>query len=152
MPERERSAVMSARVGGLPRRCARALTRLARSRDAASAVEMAILFPAFLLLLLGICEFGRALWTQASLQYAVGAAARCASISSSQCSNVPAYAATQAYGLSIPSSDFTYTASASCGISGYTAGFQVTVSYPFTPMVPQLVPLSVTLSAQACHP
>src|SRR5260370_782168 len=90
---------MSARAGGWPRRCARVLTRLARSRDAASAVEMAILFPAFLLLLLGICEFGRALWTQASLQYAVGAAARCASISSSQCSDVPSYAATQAYGL-----------------------------------------------------
>src|SRR5260370_32024574 len=113
---------------------------------------MTILFRDFLLLLLGIGELGGAWWTQGSWKYAVGAAALCASISSSQCSDVPAYAATQAYGLSIPSSDFTYTASASCGISGYTAGFQVTVSYPFTPMVPQLVPLSVTLSAQACHP
>ena len=104
------------------------------------------------MLLLGIGKSGRALWTQTALQYAVGAAARCAAVTPSSCSNVPAYAATQAWNLSIPSGDFTYTASASCGISGYTGGAQVTVSYPFQPLVPQLVPLSVTLSARSCHP
>jgi Flp pilus assembly protein TadG len=125
---------------------------LARDRSAATAVEVALLFPVFLLLLLGISEFGRALWTQTALQFAVGAAARCAAVNPSQCSDVRAYAATQAYGLSIPSGDFVYTANASCGISGYDRGAQVTVSYPFRPLVPQLVPLSVTLSAQSCHP
>lgn len=124
----------------------------ARDRRGATAIETAMLFPVFLLLLLGIGEFGRALWTQTALQYAVGAAARCAAINPTSCTNVPAYAATQAYGLSIPSGDFTYTANASCGVSGYAGGAQVTVSYPFQPLVPQLVPLSVTLSAQACHP
>lgn len=146
------SAVIGQRPGPLLRRGLRLLAAVARDRGAASAVETALLFPVFLMLLLGIGEFGRALWTQTALQYAVGAAARCAAVNPSSCSDVPAYAAAQAYGLSVPSSDFTYTASASCGVSGYTGGAQVNVSYPFTPMVPRLVPLSVTLSAQSCHP
>lgn len=130
----------------------RRLRALLACRRGATAVEMAMLFPAFLLLLFGITEFGRALWTQTALQYAVGSAARCAAITPTSCTDVPSYAATQAYGLAIPSGDFTYTPSASCGISGYTSGAQVSVAYPFTTLVPQLIPLSVTLSAQACHP
>jgi Flp pilus assembly protein TadG len=140
------------RSGRSPRLEARSLLAIARDRGAATAIETALLLPVFLMLLLGISEFGRVLWTQTALQYAVGAAARCAAVTPSSCSDVPAYAATQAYGLSIPSGDFHYTASASCGVSGYTGGAKVTVSYPFTPMVPKLVPLSVTLSAQSCHP
>ena len=132
--------------------CGRLLRATLRECGGATAIETAILFPVFLMLLLGIGEFGRALWTQTALQYAVGAAARCAAVTPSSCSNVPSYAATQAWGLSIPSGDFTYTANASCGISGYTGGAQVTVSYPFTPLVPKLVPISVTLSARSCHP
>lgn len=144
--------MMDARSGRSPRRRSRLLPLIARHRGGATAVETAILFPAFLMLLLGIGEFGRALWTQTALQYAVGAASRCAAVTPGSCSDVPAYAATQAWGLSVPSGDFTYTANASCGISGYTGGAQVNVSYPFTPLVPKLVPLSVTLGAQSCHP
>ena len=143
---------MTGRTRRSSRRRARPWFAIARDRGAATAVETAILFPAFLMLLLGIAEFGRALWTQTALQYAVGTAARCAAVTPSSCSNVPSYAATQAWGLSIPSGDFTYTANASCGVSGYTGGAKVSVSYPFTPLVPKLVPLSVTLSAQSCHP
>ena len=142
------------RAGGArsPRRGWRSLVAIARHSGGVTAVESALLFPAFLMLLLGIGEFGRALWTQVALQYAVGTAARCAAVTPGSCSNVEAYAASQAWGLSIPSGDFTYTSGASCGISGYTGGAKVTVSYPFKPLVPKLVPLSVTLSARSCHP
>jgi len=126
---------------------------LARARGAASAVEAGFLLLPLFMFIYGICEFGRALWTQSALQYAVEAAARCAAVNPSSCANVPSYAATQAYGLTIPSQDFIYSSGASCGITGYTKGSQVTASYAFRPLVTQtLVPLSVTLSAKSCHP
>jgi Flp pilus assembly protein TadG len=129
--------------------------RLWRSRGGATAIEMAFLLPVFLGFLLGIEEFGRALWTQTALQYAVEAASRCAAVSPGNCTDVPSYAATQAFGLSIPSSAFTYTQDAVCGVcSGATCtgGAQVTASYAFPALVPALIPISVTLSAKSCHP
>lgn len=138
------------------------LAALWRARRGATAVEMAFLLPVFILILLGIAEFGRALWTQTALQFAVEAAARCAAVSPSLCTapggstmNVPAYAASQAFGMSIPSSTFTYTANATCGVasgSSGSGGAQVTASYAFHTVVPQLLPLNVTLSAKSCHP
>ena len=114
---------------------------------------MAFVLPVFLAFLLGIEEFGRVLWTQTALQYAVEAAARCAAVEPANCTpDVATYASNQAYGLSIPSTDFTYTASASCGLTGYTDGAQVTATHVFDPIVSDLVPLSVTLSAKSCHP
>jgi Flp pilus assembly protein TadG len=138
------------------------LRRLWRARGGATAVEMAFLLPVFMLFLLGICEFGRALWTQTALQFAVEAAARCAAVSPSLCTaaggttmDVPGYAATQAFGMTIPSTAFTYTANATCGVASSSTGSggaQVTASYRFDAVVPQLVPVDVTLSAKSCHP
>jgi Flp pilus assembly protein TadG len=126
--------------------------QLRRSRDGATAIEMAFLLPVFLGMLLGIEEFGRALWTQTALQFAVEAAARCAAVSPSLCTDVPSYAAGEAFALSIPSSSFTYTPNATCGATSVTSGAQVTASYAFQPLVPQLVPINVTLTAKSCHP
>ena len=129
--------------------------RLWRSRGGATAIEMAFLLPVFLAFLLGIEEVGRALWTQTALQYAVEAASRCAAVDPGNCTNVPSYAATQAFGLSIPSSAFTYTQDAVCGVcSGATCigGALVTASYAFPALLPALVPVNVTLSAKSCHP
>ena len=130
------------------------LSRLLASRSGATAVEMALLLPVLLSLLFGICEFGRAMWTQTSLQYAVEEAARCAAINSANCTpSVPAYAAGKVMGISIPSSEFTYTSGASCGISGYTTGAKVSVSHVFTSFAVRLIPaLSFTLTASSCHP
>ena len=109
---------------------------------------MAFVLPAFLALLLGVEEFGRALWTQSALQYAVEAAARSAAVDVSNCTpDVATYASNQA----IPASEFTHTASASCGLTGYTDGAQVSASHVFDPIVPNLVSVSVTLSAKSCH-
>ena len=80
-------------------------------------------------------------------------AARCAAIDASNCApDVATYASNQVFGLTTPASDFTYTANASCGLAGYTGGAQVTASHAFDPIVSDLVPLSVTLSAKSCHP
>ena len=117
------------------------------ARDGAAAVELALLLPVFLVFLLGICEFGRALWTQSALQYAVEAAARCAAVNTTTCGTTSAtqtYAAGQVNGITIPSTDFNVT-SPSCGI-------QVSISYAFTLLVPKLIPWSMTINAQSCHP
>src|SRR5207302_6417539 len=103
--------------------------------------------------LLGIAELGRALWTQAALQFAVEAGARCASTTCA--ADIPTYTASQALGLTIPSTAFTYNSSQSCGIAGYSSGKQVTASYAFPSLVVSLkfLPqLNVTLSAKSCRP
>lgn len=121
--------------------------RILPACDGASAVETALLLPVFLLFLFGICEFGRALWTQSALQYAVEAAARCAAINPTTCGNTADtqnYAAAQVIGITIPSSSFSVTTP--------TCGSQVSISYPFDAIVPQLLPWTLTLTAQSCHP
>ena len=135
------------------------LSRLWRARGGATAVEMAFLLPVFMLFLLGICEFGRALWTQTTLQFAVEAAARCAEVSPSLCApTVEDYAASQAFGMSIPASAFTYTpnANATANCTGPTnigtGGAMVRASFAFQAIVPQLVPVNITLRACSYHP
>jgi Flp pilus assembly protein TadG len=130
------------------------LTRLWSACNGAAAIETAFVLPMFFLFLFGIVECGRAFWIQSSLQYAVTSAARCAAVNPSKCSDVPSYAAAQAYGMSIPSTDFTYTSGTTCGNVGYSTGSKVAVSYTFTTGLPHLIPKlsSVKLSATACHP
>ena len=125
------------------------LARLWRGNDGATIIEIAILLPTFLLFLLGICEFGRVLFTQASLQYAVEAAARCSVINASGTCNSTAatktYAAGEAFGLSIPTSTFT--------VSGGCSGtMTITASYSFAFIVPQLFPWTPTLTAKSAFP
>lgn len=126
-----------------------ALRRLWRARDGVAAIEAAFLLPTFLLFLLGICEFGRVLWVQSGLQYATEAASRCAVVySGSTCNSATAtksYAASQMFGLSIPTS--TFSVSGSC-----TGTMTVTASYAFGFIVPQLFPWSITLTAKSAYP
>ena len=149
----------------LPADPRRQLTSLRREQRGATAVEMAFLLPVFFLFMFGIIEFARVVWTQSALQFATEAAARCAVVSPSSCTapggsivDVPAYAASQAIGLSIPSSAFTYTqnanATANCTTTQNvgTGGAMVRASYAFDSIATQLVPLNLTLSACSYHP
>jgi Flp pilus assembly protein TadG len=113
------------------------------------AIEYAFVLPVLLLLLLGIFDTGRLLWTYATLHRAGEAAARCAAIKSASCSNfanAQSYAVTQAWGLSIDASAFT--------VSNQTCGVQVTASYVYSFAIPWLFGLnnSTTLTATACYP
>jgi Flp pilus assembly protein TadG len=113
----------------------------------AAAVEFAIVLPILLLCLLGLIEFARAIWTQATLDYAVQAAARCAAVNLVICgtaAQTQRYAVAQTPGLSLPTSDFTVTTQ--------TCGVQVTASLPYAFLVPALLPYSLTLNASACFP
>lgn len=113
----------------------------------AVAVEYGIILPVFLVLVLGMMDTGRLLWTQTTLDRAVEAAARCSVVNTLQCgtaTQVQQYAVTQAYGVNITSAAFTVAAQA-CGV-------KVTVAYPFRLVIPWLTVSQVTLNASGCYP
>ncbi|HEX3432373.1 MAG TPA: TadE family protein [Rhizomicrobium sp.] len=118
------------------------------SKDSgATAVEFAITFPLFLVLLTGIIEIGLAAWSQFGLQYGAEAAVRCASVNTTTCATpdqIASYAASHALGLSFPSSVFTI-ATASCG-NQVSASY----AYPFYTLV--FGTPTVTLTARSCFP
>jgi Flp pilus assembly protein TadG len=114
--------------------------------EGATAVEFAIVFPVFLVFVVGLIQFGLVLWTKFALQHATAEAARCATVNGTLCgtaSGVQAYAATQAYGLKFPSSVFTVTTS--------TCGNQVTADYTFVFIESLGVP-NVRLNVSSCFP
>ena len=139
-----------------------ALRRLLRAHGGATAVEFGLVAPVFVVFLLGICEFGRAIWEQAQLQAAVESASRCYAINANNsfvdcytADTTKTYAAAQITGFTTPTSEYTITTPGSCGSTANPSARPVTVSaaHPFDPIVPQLVPgLSITLNAKSCHP
>jgi Flp pilus assembly protein TadG len=137
------------------RRTAAQLLRLRQARSGATAVEFAFVAPLLLLLLLGLAEIGRVMWTQSALQFAVQEAARCAAIQSQPApgqvtavcgtaDDVAAYAAAKVPALSLTAADFTVNAQAACGD-------QVTASVPYKFLLFGIFPGAPTLTAQACH-
>jgi Flp pilus assembly protein TadG len=123
----------------------RAVSALSLCRRGTVAIEFAFVAPAFFLLVFGIIEFGRGLWTLNALHYSVEEAARCASINTVTCataSQVESFAASRS-GAAFTSSVFTAT-SASCGN-------QVSASYSMPLYIP-FATHSVTLTAQSCYP
>jgi Flp pilus assembly protein TadG len=125
--------------------------RLLQETRAAAAVEFAFVLPVLLLAMLGVFEFGRALWYQNALNYAVEEAARCITIDTTVCSSSSAtqsYAASRA-GLDFSNSVFTVT-TAGCGN-------KVSASYPFQTLILPVsgsssTSYSFTLTAQSCFP
>jgi Flp pilus assembly protein TadG len=111
------------------------------------AVEYALVLSALLLFVFGIMDTGRVLWTRITLERAVEAAARCAAVDTATCgtpTEIQAYAATQAFGLTIASTAFT-PSTAACGSL-------VTASLPFTFVIPWIGTSGITLTASACYP
>jgi len=123
------------------------LRRLRRADAGSSAVEFAMVAPILILMLFGVFEFGRALWTQSMLDFAVEQASRCATINTTTCgspSAIATYASQQTSPLNLPAATFTASSPA--------CGNQVRASYAFTFITPQLFPYSITLTSQSCYP
>lgn len=109
-----------------------------------SALEFAIVLPILLLFTFGLIDFGRAIWTQATLDYAAQATARCAAIGS--CPDPVSYGQSQAYGFGAGKITVTPTSpDPSCGK-------QYTLSTHFAYYMPLLSSFSGTFSATACYP
>jgi Flp pilus assembly protein TadG len=111
----------------------------------ATALEFAIVGPIFLLFMVGIAYTCMVLFAESSMQYAVEAGARCASVQTTVCTNSSAITtfARNAYYGPIVDPTFTY-ATATCG---HQVSSTTTFGYNFG-----YLNLSVPLSATACYP
>jgi uncharacterized membrane protein len=113
----------------------------------AMALEFALVLPALLLFVLGLMDVGRLIWTQTTLDRAVEAAARCGAVETSLCGStatIQSYAVGQAFGLVVPSADFS-VATVGCGV-------QVSATMPFIFIIPWLTTSTISLGAKACYP
>jgi Flp pilus assembly protein TadG len=123
-------------------------TGLLACESGASAVEAGLVMTIFLGFLYGIVNFGLVLWTQASLHFAVQAAARCASVNSTTCGSttaVQSYALAQYHGQPLGGTNpFTYTATG--------CGHTVRAAYTYSLSLPFYGNYSLPLSAAACFP
>lgn len=112
-----------------------------------TAIEFALIAPTLFLMLFGCMEFGRMVWTEGALNFAVQEAARCASVTPSTCgtaSQITTYAANEISPNYIPATAFTST-TANCG-------HQVNASFVYPFVMINLFPSTVTLTAMACLP
>lgn len=135
--------------------------RLARDRSGGAAVEFGLIIGPLLLLLFGLVEFGRMLWTLNALQETAIAGARCMGVLSSSCASAGAYSATNAstyvqtlastWGVTLAGSNISLNNAATCaGVSGFS---QVSITYTFQTFVPLISSLlSDPLTATACFP
>jgi len=109
-----------------------------------AAVELAMLLPALAALIVGGIYAGLLVYSIAGLHSAVAQAARCYSVSATQCndsSTVQTYAQSQYYGISTP------TFIASAGSCGHQVSASVTISFNAV-----LTNVSVPVSATSCFP
>lgn len=123
----------------------------------ATALEYAVALPALLLLVLGLIDTARLIWTYTTLQRAATAAARWGAINTTYarecatapCPSVPSAgdiqqkAVNETWMLSVQTSAFSVT-QPSCGL-------QVNVNYSYTFLIPW-IGSSAQLRPWACHP
>lgn len=146
------------------------LVRYLRSGRGATAVEFALIMPSLLMLVLGVFEFGRYLWTVNALQQTVSMTARCVGVlepytshASPGCAASGVYNSADAksfaeqlagsYGVTLADSNLTISNSATC--SGLGAFSQVQLTYTFNTYLPNVVKAMAagyTISESACFP
>ena len=123
------------------------MKKLLSQKSGSTMVEFGLTAPLFIALLVGVVEIGLVLWMQFGLQYGSEAAARCASIDTTDCGTsdqVATYAASHALGLSLPSSVFT--------ISTPSCGNQVAAVYTYRFYTLFFGTPTVALTARSCFP
>lgn len=130
-----------------PARRSATVRALAGDRRGSAAVEFGLVAIPLCMMIYGVAEFGRLMWTVAALNYAVEQSARCAAFLTTTCSSSSAtatYAANLVSPTYIPASTYTLT-SASCG-------YKVSASFAYTFVASGLFPETPTLTASACYP
>lgn len=139
----------------------RRIQRLGGDRGAAAAVEFALIIVPFTLVMFGVIEFGRLLWTLNALQETAIAGARCIGVLNTSCASSGAYSSTSAasfvkstasqWGITLTTADIATTNSTTCaGVGDFS---QVTITYTFATVVPEIAQLSSKpLSVNACFP
>jgi len=127
-------------------RIKKSLTRLIHSSQGTTAVEFALIMPAYIGMIVGGMYVCLGVFTATSLQYAVQTSARCASVNSTTCSSSAttiSYAQSAYRGPASPAPTFTY----STGSCGYTVSGTVNYVFDFG-----LRNVTVPISTSACFP
>jgi Flp pilus assembly protein TadG len=120
--------------------------RYLSQEDGAAAVEFALVFSAFIMFIVGSFYVAGMLFVGSTMQYATEAAARCASVDTTNCvtnSQISTYATSKYSGGNLATPTFTH-ASATCG-------HQVTASVNYS-LDLGMRKVSVPLSAASCFP
>lgn len=122
-----------------------AMLRLWRGRDGATAVEFALVAPLLMLVLLGVMETGRVMWTQAALNFAVQEASRCMAVDPTCATNAgaQAFAAQKVAGLKIPASAF--------AITQQTCGRRIRAEVTYSFVLKAIFSTAPKISAQVCR-
>jgi len=122
------------------------MARLLTCQRGSAAVEFAFVMPVLAALVLGMMEFGRAMWTRQTMQYAVEQAARAALANSALTGPQIANMVTaDLIGMQGTTPSVVASATAS--------QVSVTASYSFAFIVPRLLPFGpIVLTAQCVTP
>ncbi|HUO12054.1 MAG TPA: TadE/TadG family type IV pilus assembly protein [Caulobacteraceae bacterium] len=142
------------------------LRRLARSDAGAAAVEFAAVVGPLILLIIGVFEYGRLLWTREALQETAMAGARCMGMTYSSCATGGAYSATDTdtfiegqatnWGVTLAASNISLSSSGTCaGVTSANAFATVTITYTFQSVLPPAMlgfSGAPSLSSTACFP
>jgi Flp pilus assembly protein TadG len=142
------------------------LRRFGRARGGAAAVEFAAVLGPLLLLIFGVFEFGRLLWTREALQETATAGARCMGLTASTCASGGSFnaASTQTFieglatnwGVTLTPAEIALSSNATCaGVTSPNGFSTVTLTYTFQSVVPNFVTAlsgGTTLTTTACFP
>lgn len=129
--------------------------RFVRARRGATAIEFALVGSVLMMVTFGMLSAGILLWTKGGLQSAAAMAARCGALGSPLCTNVAAYAVTEAQNWVtsgvISATDVTVNPGATT-CNGASGTFEtVTITCPFWSALPG--PLrNITLNVTGCYP
>ena len=124
-----------------------------------------MLFP-LILMMVGVLEYGRLLWTREALQETADAGVRCMGMTATSCASGGAYSSTNTttyvegvaarWGVTLTGSNMTLSNSGACaGVSAPNSFSTVTLTYTFQSIVPlTLLGMSsaANLSTNACFP
>jgi Flp pilus assembly protein TadG len=137
-----------------------------RDRRGAAAVEFAAVLGPLLILIFGVFEYGRLLWTREALQETAAAGARCMGLTATTCASGGVYNSGDAttyiegqatnWGLTLAASNIALNNATTCaGVSAPNGFSSVTITYTFQSIVPNLITslnTSPTLTTTACFP
>lgn len=132
------------------------VSRFGGDEKGATAVEFALVLPVMILMILGVIEGNRYLWSQQAVQEATSHTARCMAIGTDGCETidgVKAYAEQRAskVGVKINTADVTALANQNC--NGTDNMSKVVISVPYASPLTSLIPVfPKTLNAEACFP
>ena len=126
----------------------RALPRFLAAGEGATALELALVFPLFMVLVLAVFWVALLLWTENSIRFAADAAARCASVDGTSCGTITAIqdaAIAWSNGVPIARANVTVNLGITCtpGVTGNAVAIRYTVTYFL---------FSSNTAAEACYP